>query len=127
MKTKLLERMKLNASKEIDIEFNKSIKFIVEEFIENNIPYQYIFNNLNDAIIKSYDLFLDNKLQGISLLDSDGNCNFSNALNYFTNDLEKIKKDSEIELLNKDIELYKRFLKENKADKLFYNFKKSIK
>ena len=119
----LIERIELNSTNLSDKEFNNSIKFVVEKYIENDMPEQIRCNNFHEAIIKAYKLFLSDELHSIGMYDRKGNYNGTDALNYFTDDKNIYENRDKIEKLEKEIELYEEFLKKNNALKAFEDYK----
>jgi len=57
------------------------------------------------------------------MYDRKGNYNGTDALNYFTDDKNMYESRNKIEELEKEIELYKEFLKKNNALKAFEDYK----
>lgn len=120
-------RMKLNSINHSDNTFDKNIKFVVEKYVGDDIPKQINCNSLQDAITNAYKLFLSDELHSIGIYDKEGNYNGTNALNLFTDDNNIYNNEIKINELEKEIGMYKEFMKQYKAEKLFQEFKTNHK
>lgn len=118
-----LSRMNLNSKNHSDNKFSKSIKFVVEKYINDNIPEQIECKDLHEAVYEAYKLFLNGELHSIGIYDSEGNYNGTDALNYFTDNKNTAEQERKINELEKEIQLYKDFLKFCKSEKVFEEFK----
>ena len=118
-----LSRMNLNSKNHSDNKFSKSIKFVVEKYIYDEIPEQIKCKDFHEAIYEAYKLFLSNELHSIGIYDSKGNYNGTDALNYFTDNKNTAGQERKINELEKEIQLYKEFLKLYKNEKVFEEFK----
>lgn len=118
-----LSRMNLNSKNHSDNQFSKSVKFVVEKYIPDEIPKQIECKDLHQAIYEAYKLFLNNELNSIGIYDSKGNYNGTDALNYFTDNKNVVEQERKINELEKEIQLYKEFLKLYKSEKNFEEFK----
>ena len=117
--------MRLNSQAFKDTNFNSKIRFIVEKYIENDIPVQIQCKDLHNAIIQAYKLFQTNELHSILILDSKGNCNGTNALNYFLNkDIVVNNLEHENKMLQYENDKLKEFLKNNNLLDKYRDFRR---
>ena len=117
--------MNLNSRNHSDKKFNNSIKFIVEKYIQDDIPQQIKCDNMHMAIYEAYKLFLSNELHGIGIIDNNNNYNGTDALNYFTDNIMN-GEAWRMQELEKEIQTYKEFIKGYKMDKLYQEYKEKL-
>ena len=97
----LYTRMQLNTNQVIDNDFSKSIKFAVDEYIENEVPKTYYFNTMHDAILFAYRLYLQGIFFNIGVYDRQNNYSGSDALLCWLDEPQKAKyneRDYQIQL-----------------------------
>lgn len=104
--------------------FNSSIKFVVEEYIENDCPITHKCTDMDDMIKKAYTLFLKDKLHSVGIYDRNRIYNGSGALNNWRTETNT-SLENELEELKKENEIYKEFLKKYKAEETYKEFKKN--
>lgn len=103
-------RMKLNSSNHSDDTFNNSIKFIVERYVNDDIPQQIEVKSIHEMIIKAYELRLKDELHSVGIIDRNKNYNGSDALNLFDTNYNA-DQESQIRLLNADNKRMTSFIK----------------
>lgn len=118
-----IARMHLNSKNHNDKNFDNSIKFIVEKYINNDIPEQIQCDNLHIAVYEAYKLFLSNELHSIGITDHNNNYNGTDALNYFTDNVYTNNQTRIIDELEKELNIYKDFIKLTRIEKTFNDYK----
>lgn len=118
--------MHLNSRDHSDKKFNNSIKFVVEKYIQDDIPQQIQCDNMHMAIYEAYKLFLTNDLHSIGLIDAKNNYNGTDALNYFTDNIYNTQQQNKITEIEKELQAYKSFIKLYNIDEQFEEYKKTI-
>ena len=120
--TDAVQRMRYNSDDISDANFNKNIVFLVEEYVQDDIPKQHSFSTLKGAIVFAYGLFLDGQLHSIGLRDKRTKCEHcTNALLMFE-DVNSSDIREENSKLKKQVEQYQAFLKYYNADKTFKEY-----
>ena len=114
--TNMFTRMKLNTDAMIDEGFTKSIKFLVDEYIENDCPKSHYYSSFHEMLLEAYKLHLVGKLWSVGIEDRQRNYNGSMALDCWTDEplkleLEELKKEhrQKLERLDKLERLVKKF------------------
>lgn len=124
-----VSRADLNSFIQVDEGFSNRIKFIVEEYIGDNIPKEYEYNNIKDMLLKAYILKLDNKLHCITIKHNKL-CMSTDILNLYDdiNHIEVIKENYELkEQFQENEEILKAFLEKYHAKEGYKLFKEEYK
>jgi len=122
----LINRMKLNAIEDKDEKYKSSIKYIVAKYIENDIPELIECKTLKDTIVTAYRLFLNDELHNISIVDKNKYIDSTDALNYFIDSNSSTYREKDIEDLREENETMLKFIKDNKAEKMYNEYKKKV-
>lgn len=122
----LINRMQLNSIEDKDQKFRSSIKYIVAKYIENDIPELIECNSLKETIVTAYKLFLNNELHNISIVDKKQYIDSTDALNYFIDNYTSTYREKDIEDLREENKTMLNFIKENKAEKMYNEYRKKV-
>lgn len=122
----LISRMQLNSIEDKDQKYRSSIKYIVAKYIENDIPKLIECNSLKKTIVTAYKLFLSNELHNISIVDKNKYIDSTDALNYFIDSNASKYREKDIEDLREENKTMLKFIKDNKAEKLYNEYRKKV-
>jgi hypothetical protein len=126
----LFTRMQLNSDSIIDNDFLKSIKFTVDEFIENDCPKTIICESFHDMMLQAYKLYLNDKLHSIGIIDRQNNYNGTTALDMWLDTPTKNRyqeMNNEIEMMeNRLLKLEKLVKKFNLTDEQIDEYIKEV-
>jgi hypothetical protein len=122
----LINRMQLNSIEDKDQKFRSSIKYIVSKYIENDIPELIECDSLKETIVTAYKLFLSNELHNISIVDKKQYIDSTDALNYFIDNYTSTYREKDIEDLREENKTMLNFIKENKAEKMYNEYRKKV-
>lgn len=122
-----LQAMILNSKNMGDKDFNRNIEFITEEYINDDIPKQYVYKTLQEAIFKAYELYKEDKLHCMGLYDKVKKVyHLTDALNYFIDNENYIQMDKDIRMLQDQLRQHKEFLKKYKSEEIFKEYLKTF-
>jgi hypothetical protein len=122
-----ITRMIYNSQDMSDKDFTTNISYIVEEYIHDDIPKQYTYNTLQQAVIQAYKLYITDKLHSFGIYDKRNKTyQLTDALNYFT-DINYIKVLAENARLQAELNQYKEFIKQYHVEKTFKDFQQNNK
>lgn len=132
---KAYQIIQLNAELVADkyTKYNINLNYIAEEYIINDVPKQHIYNNIKDALNMAYMLHLNNKLHGLCIQVLKGKKIieevYTDALRYICkNDLNELNVlNNKIAEQQRELEIYKNFMKKYDAENLFKEYKENLK
>lgn len=113
----LYTRMSLNSDSIIDNDFTRSIKFTVDEFINNDVPITHYCDSFHDMILTAYKFYLQGKLHSVGIMDRQKNYNGTTALEKWLD--EPLKEADRL----KQYELNEKLERLEKLEKLVKHYK----